>query len=71
MHSRHNNRCLVTTNLIESPLSGVRMQTRRVCRWRDQSMAKRGLPGHATEKGFRRIMGYRNLWALLTIFGRN
>jgi len=27
-------RCLCTTNLIEPPQSGVRMRTRRVCRWR-------------------------------------
>jgi transposase-like protein len=34
-------RCLATTNIIESPHSGVRMRTRSVCRWRDSSMAKR------------------------------
>jgi putative transposase len=33
-------RCLATTNLIESPHSGVRMRTRRVCPWRDGGMVK-------------------------------
>src|SRR3989454_9805298 len=31
-------RCLGSTNLIESPHSGVRLRTRRVCRWRDGKM---------------------------------
>jgi len=62
-------RCLATTNLIESPQAGVRMKTRRVCRWRDQAMVKRwaGAAFLATEKNFRRIMGYRDLWALKAI----
>lgn len=62
-------RCLATTNLIESPQAGVRMKTRRVCRWRDQAMAKRWAAAAflATEKNFRRIMGYRDLWALKAI----
>ena len=34
-------RCLATTNVIESPHAGVRMRTRRVCRWRDSDMVKR------------------------------
>jgi len=34
-------RCLATTNVIESPHAGVRMRTRRVCRWRDSGMVKR------------------------------
>jgi hypothetical protein len=29
-------RCLVSTNVIESPHSGVRLRTRRVCHWRDR-----------------------------------
>ena len=59
-------RCLATTNIIESPHSGVRMRTRRVCRWRDSAMAKRWMASAflATEKNFRKIMGYRDLWAL-------
>jgi transposase-like protein len=62
-------RCLATTNLIESPQAGVRMKTKRVCRWRDQAMVKRwaGAAFLATETSFRRIMGYRDLWALKAI----
>lgn len=59
-------RCLATTNIIESPHAGVRMRTRRVCRWRDGEMVKRWMASAllATEKNFRKIMGYRDLWAL-------
>jgi transposase-like protein len=59
-------RCLATTNIIESPQSGVRMRTRRVCRWRDGGMVKRWMASAflATEKNFRKMMGYRDLWAL-------
>lgn len=62
-------RCLASTNLIESPHSGVRQRTRRVCRWRDKPMAKRWAAAAflATEKNFRRIMGYQELWALKAI----
>ncbi|HYL12850.1 MAG TPA: transposase [Terriglobales bacterium] len=50
-------RCLATTNLIESPQSGVRMRTRRVCRWRDPAMVARWAAASflATEKNFRRM----------------
>jgi len=59
-------RCLATTNVIESPHAGVRMRTRRVCRWRDSDMVKRWMASAllATEKNFRKIMGYRDLWTL-------
>ena len=59
-------RCLATTNVIESPHAGVRMRTRRVCRWRDSGMVKRWMAAAllATEKNFRKIMGYRDLWTL-------
>jgi len=62
-------RCLATTNVIESPHSGVRMRTRRVCRWRDGGMVKRWMASAflATEKNFRKMMGYRDLWALQAI----
>lgn len=62
-------RCLASTNLIESPQSGLRRRTRRVCRWRDKPMAKRWAAAAllATEKNFRRIMGYKDLWALKAI----
>jgi hypothetical protein len=61
-------RCLATTNLIESPHSGVRRRTERVCRWRP-GMAKRWMAAAFLdmEKHFRRIMGYRDLWALKAI----
>ena len=57
-------RCLVTTNLIESPQSGVRQRTRRVTRWRDGTMVLRWAATALleTEKNFRRIMGYQQLW---------
>ena len=59
-------RCLVSTNLIESPCSGMRMRTRRVGRWRDGAMVKRWAASTflATEKNFRRLDGYRDLWIL-------
>ncbi|HEX7425269.1 MAG TPA: transposase [Terriglobales bacterium] len=62
-------RCLATTNLIESPQSGVRMRTRRVCRWRDAAMMQRWVAASflATEKNFRRIMGWKDLWQLKAI----
>jgi transposase-like protein len=65
-------RCLATTNLIESPQSGVRMRTRRVCRWRDAAMVERWVAASflATEKNFRRIMGWKELWQLEAILGR-
>ncbi len=65
-------RCLATTNLIESPQSGVRMRTRRVCRWRDAAMVQRWAAASflATEKNFCRIMGWKDLWQLEAILGR-
>jgi len=65
-------RCLATTNLIESPQSGVRMRTRRVCRWRNAAMMQRWVAASflATEKNFRRIMGWKDLWQLESILGR-
>jgi hypothetical protein len=59
-------RCLATTNLIENPNSAVRIRTRRVGRWKDGKMVLRWAASAflATEKNFRRIMGYRDLWML-------
>ena len=59
-------KAIYTTNVIESPQSGVRMRTRRVTRWRDGAMALRWTSAAmlAAEKRFRRIMGYRQLWML-------
>ncbi len=65
-------RCLVSTNIIESPHSGVRLRTRRVCRWRDGKMVLRWAAAALlmTEKNFRKIMGYRDLWMLEAALGR-
>lgn len=61
-------RCLATTNLIESSQSGVRRRTRRVCRWRADMPARWVAAAFmATEKNFRRVMGYKDLWALKAI----
>lgn len=65
-------RCLATTNIIESPQSGVRHKTGNVCRWRDGRMVLRWVAGAflLTEKRFRKIMGYQDLWVLADILGR-
>ena len=65
-------KCLATTNLIESPHSGVRKRTRNVCRWRDADMAERWAASAwlLTEKHFRRIDGHQELWALAALLGR-
>jgi len=62
-------RCLVTTNIIESPHAGVRIQTRRVTHWQSGKMVIRWLASSfiRTEKRFNKIMGYRDLWALEAI----
>ena len=65
-------RSLATTNIIESPHSGVRMRTRRVTNWKDGSMVLRwAVSGFlATEKNFRRMMGYKDLWILAAALDR-
>jgi putative transposase len=65
-------RCLATTNLIESPQSGVPRRTGRVCRWRDAAMILRRVASSflATEKNSRRVMGWKDLWQLKSILGR-
>ena len=65
-------RCVATTNVIESPQSGVRKKTGNVCRWRDGEMILRWAAGAflLTEKKFRRTMGYQDLCALAGILGR-
>ena len=62
-------RCLATTNLIESPQSGVRRRTRRVTRWRDADLVLRWVASAflATENNFRKISGYQDLWMLKAI----
>jgi len=59
-------RCLCTTNVIESPNSGIRRRTGRVSRWQDGSMVLRWVASAliGMEKSFRRIMGYEQLWML-------
>ena len=59
-------RCLATTNIIESPHAGVRIQTRRVTHWQNGNMALRWMASAflRTEKRFNKIMGYRDLWTL-------
>lgn len=65
-------RSLGTTNIIESPNSGVRMKTRRVSNWQGGSMVLRWAASGflATEKNFRRIMGYSDLWILAAALDR-
>ena len=57
---------LATTNLIESSLSGVEGRTHRVTRWRTGEMALRWAAAAAleTERHFRKLLGYRDLWML-------
>lgn len=59
-------RCLSTTNLIESPHSGVRTRTGRVRHWENGEMVARWAAAAwlETEKSFRKIMGYNHLWML-------
>jgi putative transposase len=64
-------RCLCTTNVIESPNSGIRRRTGRVSRWKDGSMLLRWVASALieTEKSFRRIMGCEQLWMLKSYLG--
>src|SRR5260370_40237301 len=65
-------KCLSTTNIIESPHSGVRRRTHNVSRWRDASMVERWVASAwlLTEQHFRRSDGHAHLWALAVILGR-
>jgi len=61
-------RCLATRNLVDNPHSGVRSRTRRVCRWRAGMPARWSAAAFLEmEKSFRKIMGFRDLWALKAI----
>jgi transposase-like protein len=61
-------RCLATSNIVDNPHSGVRSRTRRVCRWRPGMPARWAAAAFLEiEKSFRKIMGYRDLWALRAI----
>ncbi len=59
-------RCLASTNLIDSTDSGVRQRTRRVTNWQTGEMALRWAAAAfvETEKNYRRLMGYQQLWML-------
>ncbi len=56
----------------ESPQSGVERRTHNVTRWRDAEMVQRWVASawQLTEKHFRRIDGYADLWSLAAILGR-
>jgi hypothetical protein len=66
-------KCLATTNMIESPQSGVARRTATVTRWRDREMVERWVASAwlLKEKNFRKIDGHRDLWALAAILGLN
>jgi putative transposase len=59
-------KCLGTTNLIDSTHSGARQKTRRVTNWKNGAMALRWAAAAfvETEKNYRRIIGYDQLWML-------
>jgi hypothetical protein len=65
-------KCLVTTNVIESPQSGVQKRTHHVTRWRIGDMVERWVASAwlLTEKHFRKVVGHRDLWALAVVIGR-
>ncbi len=65
-------KCLATTNIIESPHSGVEQRTHKVTRWRSQDMVERWAASAwlLTEKHFRKVIGHRDLWSLAGILGR-
>lgn len=66
-------KCLGTTNVIESPQSGVQKRTHNVTRWRDAGMVERWVASAwlLTEKHFRKVIGHRDLWALAVVLGRD
>lgn len=59
-------RCLGSTNVIESPNSGIRSRTGRVKNWQDHGMVVRWVAASLLdmEGRFKRIMGYQQLWML-------
>ena len=61
-------RCLATSNVVDNPHSGVRSRTRRVCRWRPGMPARWSAAAFLeSEQSYRKVMGYRDLWALRAI----
>jgi putative transposase len=65
-------KCLGTTNVIESPQSGVQKRTDNVTRWRDADMVERWVASAwlLTEKHFRKVIGHDHLWTLAVHLGR-
>jgi len=65
-------KCLGTTNVIESPQSGVQKRTDNVTRWRDADMVERWVASAwlLTEKHFRKVIGHEHLWTLAVHLGR-
>lgn len=65
-------KCLGTTNVIESPQSGVQKRTNNVTRWRTAEMVQRWVASAwlLTEKHFRKVSGCKDFWALSVILGR-
>lgn len=66
-------KCLGTTNVIESPQSGVQKRTGNVTRWRHADMVERWVASAwlLTEKHFRKVIGHEHLWTLAVILGRD
>lgn len=66
-------KCLASTNIIESSFSGVRHRTRRVTHWRNGEMALRWAAASGLEaaRSFRKIVGYRDLWMLKAALDKN
>jgi putative transposase len=62
-------RCLGTTNLIDNGHSAARDRMRRVKHWQSGEMALRWTAAsfEAASKGFRRIMGYKDIWMLKAV----
>lgn len=65
-------KCLGTTNIIESPQSGVQKRTGNVTRWQDAAMVERWVASAwlLTEKHFRKVIGHEHLWTLAVNLGR-
>ena len=62
-------RCLGTTNLIDNGHSAARERMRRVKHWQSGAMALRWTAAsfEAASQGFRRIMGYKDIWMLKAV----
>lgn len=65
-------KCLGTTNIIESPQSGVQKRTNNVTRWRDAAMVERWVASAwlMTEKHFRKVIGHADFWTVAATLGR-